>query len=309
MKINRLFIIILLTIFLSLDVSSVWSDAQSDISPEEAVSIIKNYEKAYMNKDLDKMIEHIDENSPWFKKGFLEEFKAIFKTFTNIRLYHFKDKRSKDTFVYYLADGVDIGQYTLYVAYSSSITDINEFTELYHLKKVDGKYKIADCVHMSGEDVELVDKGTGAMLKNDAERAISYFKEALKFNPENSAAHFRLGMIYSKTGKLEEAIQSVKKAVELRPKAGFYRFYLSQIYIQLGNKERAAEELQNALLLDPGLEIFFSEKQDKKDEKTIILKSGKVYKGKIIEETDKYIKIDYFGVDMIFFLDDIERIE
>ena len=42
---------------------------------------------------------------------------------------------------------------------------------------------------------------------------------------------------------------------------------------------------------------------------TVILKSGKKIEGKIIERTDKYIKIDFNGVPLPYFFDEIEKIE
>lgn len=257
---KKLFIISLLILiaFLPRIICLVYADTQSDVSAEEAVSIIKDYEKACMNKDLNKMIEYVDQNSDRFKKGFLEEFKTIFKYFSNVRLYHFDKKK-----VFYIADGVEVLQNTVYVAYSPSLIDIHELVENYYLKKIDGKYKIADYFRLGKEDIDLDDKGTEAMLKNDVENALLHFKNALEINQQNSAAHFRLGMIYSKTGKPQEAIRELEKAVTLRPKVGFYRFYLSQGYYALDDKEKAAEEMEKAIMLDPGLEIFF-DKENKK---------------------------------------------
>lgn len=42
---------------------------------------------------------------------------------------------------------------------------------------------------------------------------------------------------------------------------------------------------------------------------TIVLKSGKTIEGKIIEKTDEYIKIDFFGVALTYYLSDIESID
>jgi hypothetical protein len=42
---------------------------------------------------------------------------------------------------------------------------------------------------------------------------------------------------------------------------------------------------------------------------TIILKSGKTVEGKIIEKTDKYVKVDFYGVELTYWMNDIERIE
>jgi len=42
---------------------------------------------------------------------------------------------------------------------------------------------------------------------------------------------------------------------------------------------------------------------------TIVLKSGKTVEGKLIEKTDKYIKIDFEGVILTYFLDEIKSID
>lgn len=42
---------------------------------------------------------------------------------------------------------------------------------------------------------------------------------------------------------------------------------------------------------------------------TIVLKSGEAVEGKIIERTDKYIKIDLEGIPATYFLDDIESVD
>ena len=42
---------------------------------------------------------------------------------------------------------------------------------------------------------------------------------------------------------------------------------------------------------------------------TIVLKSGETREGKIIERTDDYIKIDYYGATVTYFYEDIESID
>jgi hypothetical protein len=42
---------------------------------------------------------------------------------------------------------------------------------------------------------------------------------------------------------------------------------------------------------------------------TIILKSGKTIEGKLIEKTDKYIKIDFYGVPLTYYIDEIKSID
>lgn len=42
---------------------------------------------------------------------------------------------------------------------------------------------------------------------------------------------------------------------------------------------------------------------------TIYLNSGKVIKGRIIEKTDKHIKIDFYGIESTYFLEDVKDIK
>ncbi|MDD5356047.1 MAG: hypothetical protein PHY56_05895, partial [Candidatus Omnitrophica bacterium] len=42
---------------------------------------------------------------------------------------------------------------------------------------------------------------------------------------------------------------------------------------------------------------------------TIVLKSGRTVEGNLIEKTDKYIKIDFQGVPLTYFFDEIESID
>lgn len=42
---------------------------------------------------------------------------------------------------------------------------------------------------------------------------------------------------------------------------------------------------------------------------TVILKSGQKVEGKIIEQTDKYVKVEFEGVELIFYSDEISSIE
>ena len=42
---------------------------------------------------------------------------------------------------------------------------------------------------------------------------------------------------------------------------------------------------------------------------TVVLKSGKTVEGKLIEKTDEYIKIDFLGAPLTYFLDEIESID
>ncbi len=42
---------------------------------------------------------------------------------------------------------------------------------------------------------------------------------------------------------------------------------------------------------------------------TVVLKSGQTIEGKIIEKTEEYLKIDFYGVPLTYYFDDIESID
>jgi tetratricopeptide (TPR) repeat protein len=42
---------------------------------------------------------------------------------------------------------------------------------------------------------------------------------------------------------------------------------------------------------------------------TIVLRSGETVEGKIIEKTDKYVKVDFIGIPLTYFFEDIESID
>jgi len=293
--------ILLIIALLSLNVCVVYADTQVDISVEEAISIIEEYEQAYMNMDLDKMVVYIDQNSGWFDKDIIEKLNNVFKQCTTIRFYPFQKKK-----VNYLSDGVEVVQGTLYVAYGLFFSDMKEFVESYFLKKVNDKYKISKYIQLPAADVEFLKKGIETALRNNKDEAILYLKKAIESNPQNSAAYCILGSVYIWDEKPQKALPELKKAIELRPQVGIYRIMLSRAHSLLGEKEKEGEEIREAIMLDPGLKIFFTDEQERKN---IVLKSGRTYKGKIIERTDEHIRIDYDGVPITFFVDEIERIE
>jgi hypothetical protein len=41
---------------------------------------------------------------------------------------------------------------------------------------------------------------------------------------------------------------------------------------------------------------------------TVLLKSGQKVEGRIVEKTDKYVKLDFFGVDLVYYNDEVASI-
>jgi tetratricopeptide (TPR) repeat protein len=54
-------------------------------------------------------------------------------------------------------------------------------------------------------------------VEQDAAKARPYFEEAIRLKPDSAEAHFELGALLQKTGKMNEAIEQYERAVAIRP--------------------------------------------------------------------------------------------
>lgn len=245
-------------IFLSLLIlfsASMLCYAQTSADLEkQAYDVLRSYEKAMSKADLAKMVDFVDSKSKFYKEGFLDTFGQLFKTYPAVRLYHF----DKDT-VYVSAFTVEITQNTLFIAYNKTITNMSEYKEIYTLSKVGESYKITGWVKEESRDTEDIDKGNGYLLNGETVKAISFFKEAISHNSNNSVAYARLGTVYAKQNKWPQAVESLQKAVDLRPEASLYRFLLSQGHLMRNDADKALEEMTLALRQDDDLHMIGSE--------------------------------------------------
>ncbi|HEX8818136.1 MAG TPA: tetratricopeptide repeat protein [Terriglobales bacterium] len=86
----------------------------------------------------------------------------------------------------------------------------------------------------------------------DDEKALASFNHSLRFNPDQPNAHFGLGRVLEKQGRLDEAIQEYSRAIELNPTDQAYR-RLGET-LQLANRPKEAlEAYQEALKISPNL--------------------------------------------------------
>jgi hypothetical protein len=75
------------------------------------------------------------------------------------------------------------------------------------------------CVGCAGKDMTLSNQGLQAISEGQYEQAEVYLGEALYINPENPYALLNMGVLYHKTGRLEQARQMYRKVIELQPSA------------------------------------------------------------------------------------------
>jgi Tfp pilus assembly protein PilF len=65
---------------------------------------------------------------------------------------------------------------------------------------------------------------------------------ALQLEPENRLAYFDLGCIYADQKRNQEALTALRHAVRLDPTQPDAHYRLARVYTALGEKEKAAQE-------------------------------------------------------------------
>src|SRR5579859_2019200 len=84
---------------------------------------------------------------------------------------------------------------------------------------------------------DLYQKGVDAGNDGDFAKAISFFQDSLKLNPDNPDALNMLAHAQRKIGLINEAIENYWKALQLRPDFPEAREYMGEAYIQAALKE------------------------------------------------------------------------
>jgi len=114
---------------------------------------------------------------------------------------------------------------------------------------------------MDGE--QMIRKAYASLLDHDFERAIAWFEEAVRKEPDNADYHFRLSISYARSGRLERALEHARRACELDNGAREYRLHHDRLQAlelmkeaerRIGGGEeleRAIRDLNQALELDP----------------------------------------------------------
>jgi len=83
--------------------------------------------------------------------------------------------------------------------------------------------------------------------QGEYERAIWNLQEIVRADNLASEAHYLLGVIYHKTGRLDEAASAFQRVIYADASASLAYFALANVYRQQGRATRARREFQNAL--------------------------------------------------------------
>ena len=97
----------------------------------------------------------------------------------------------------------------------------------------------------------LYAKGLPFLWREEYEKALLYFKEAVKKDPRYANAYFLIGYCNAQLGRDPEAIDAYKKAIQIQPSFTFAHFYLGLIYLEMRDRNHALEEYKILKNLSP----------------------------------------------------------
>jgi tetratricopeptide (TPR) repeat protein len=111
----------------------------------------------------------------------------------------------------------------------------------------------------AGPALEHVTIAAGEMLgaiwvqKNEYSKARAQYMDLLKIAPGDYEAHYNLGWLASRDGRLDEAVRHLQAAIRANPQNAVARNALGSIYLQQKYLDRAGAEFKEAIRLDPKL--------------------------------------------------------
>ncbi|MBN2060075.1 MAG: tetratricopeptide repeat protein, partial [Deltaproteobacteria bacterium] len=97
----------------------------------------------------------------------------------------------------------------------------------------EGTVKLYDGRPKQSEDMKLCDKGYSHLRAKDYEKAMKYYQNAIKINPENPYALLNMGVIYETQGEMDKASEMYKDLISLDPDE---RAFTSSDPAQIGRK-------------------------------------------------------------------------
>ncbi len=81
--------------------------------------------------------------------------------------------------------------------------------------------------------------------------AVTAFKKALQFNPDDAQAHLQLGVVLYTERKLGDAEKQLNRALSLQPESSFARYELARVERAQGHLQAAARDLEKAEREEP----------------------------------------------------------
>jgi len=89
---------------------------------------------------------------------------------------------------------------------------------------------------------DLYAKGLPFLWREEYEKALVYFKEAVKKDPRYANAYFLIGYSNAQLGRYPDALDAYKKTIQIQPDFIFAHFYLGLIYLEMRDRNHALEQ-------------------------------------------------------------------
>ncbi len=126
---------------------------------------------------------------------------------------------------------------------------------------------LKECLRNCGSDPRIfTEMGYIYELTGDPKKAESFYKKALKLDPDFFAALNNLGNLYLKIGKKEKAVELLQKASVVQPDSYLVHYSLGLAYQSMGKLNKALSEYRVALSLnqnDPDIYMMLGMLYDK----------------------------------------------
>jgi len=104
-----------------------------------------------------------------------------------------------------------------------------------------------------------VNRGVAYYNKDDDDRAIADFTQAIQLNPKYAVAYNDRGLAYDKKGDTDRAIADYTKAIQLDPKYAVAYNNRGNAYYTKGDTDRAIADFTEAIQLDPKLAVAYND--------------------------------------------------
>ena len=123
----------------------------------------------------------------------------------------------------------------------------------YRSRRLDEAVKALDATLMTASDYPPAEEllGTIWLLKKDYVRARRQFAHLAAIAPENYGAHYNLGILAMREGRMEKAERELQAAARADSGSAQAHAALGSLYRAQGDLNRARDEFRQALAIDP----------------------------------------------------------
>ena len=123
----------------------------------------------------------------------------------------------------------------------------------YRSGRLDDAVKALDATLTTSSDYAPAEEllGTIWLLKKDYARARQQFTHLAAVAPENFGAHYNLGILAMREGRMQEAERELRAAARADPGSAQPHAALGSLYSAQGDLNRARGEFRQAVAIDP----------------------------------------------------------